>query len=174
MSGGIVEYNLVWPKLFNKEKAFLIKLFGDEIGAIEHIGSTAIPKQRAKPIIDIFLAVKELKEKEYYERKLPQEYIYLETGMKNRYLFNKKGDEECYNVHIMSFGEEFRNRNEILFRDYLRDHPQLVEEYGRLKDELIHKHGISLEYTQGKTRFIQLVVDQARKEKGLPPRDVWE
>ncbi|WP_338381509.1 GrpB family protein [Escherichia coli] len=34
--------------------------FGSHAVAIEHIGSTAIPNQRAKPVIDIFIGVSPL------------------------------------------------------------------------------------------------------------------
>lgn len=174
MTSVICDYDPAWVQLFNQEKDLLMRIFGDEVFEIQHIGSTAIPGQRAKPIIDVFLAVGELKGKEYYRNKLYSEYIYQETDMKNRYLFHKKGDKENYNIHIICFDKDFNDLNEILFRDYLIDNPKSVENYGRLKDELVSRYGLSFEYTKGKTEFIQKIVDQARKEKGLPSVSVWE
>ena len=52
----IMEYNPDWTKNFEEEKIKLLHFFGSHAVAIEHIGSTAIPNQRAKPVIDIFIA----------------------------------------------------------------------------------------------------------------------
>ncbi len=45
-------YNSVWPVKFEEEKEKLISIAGQwRFGAIEHVGSTAIPGMIAKPII---------------------------------------------------------------------------------------------------------------------------
>ncbi|HCN8523478.1 TPA: GrpB family protein, partial [Escherichia coli] len=46
----IMEYNPDWTKNFEEEKIKLLHFFGSHAVAIEHIGSTAIPNQRAKPV----------------------------------------------------------------------------------------------------------------------------
>ena len=171
----IADYNEQWKHLFQNEKTILSQLFNEEIVAIEHVGSTAIPNQKAKPIIDIFVAVNTLRDKEHYKDKLGKEYEYVETGMRGRFLFHKKQDiGEAYNVHFLPYDEEFPTRNEILFRGYLCTHPELVVEYSAIKEALMEKYGPTSDYTYGKTQFIQSVVDRARKEKGLELRDVWE
>ena len=38
----------------------LVPIFGDNLVDIEHIGSTAVPGLKSKPIIDILVAVKSL------------------------------------------------------------------------------------------------------------------
>lgn len=43
----IMEYNPDWTKNFEEEKIKLLHFFGSHAVAIEHIGSTAIPNQRA-------------------------------------------------------------------------------------------------------------------------------
>jgi GrpB-like predicted nucleotidyltransferase (UPF0157 family) len=53
----VVKYNPQWAIDFVQEKCILSSLFGDQAIAIEHIGSTSIPGQEAKPIIDIFVGV---------------------------------------------------------------------------------------------------------------------
>ncbi|MCZ4216171.1 GrpB family protein [Escherichia coli] len=50
----IMEYNPDWTKNFEEEKIKLLHFFGSHAVAIEHIGSTAIPNQRAKPVIAVF------------------------------------------------------------------------------------------------------------------------
>ena len=47
-------YNPLWPEQFEAEKAQLLSIAGKwQVGAIEHIGSTAVPGIPAKPVIDI-------------------------------------------------------------------------------------------------------------------------
>jgi len=53
----IMEYNPDWIKDFEEEKINLLRFFGSHAVAIENIGSTVIPNQRAKPVIDIFIGV---------------------------------------------------------------------------------------------------------------------
>jgi GrpB-like predicted nucleotidyltransferase (UPF0157 family) len=74
----------------------------------------------------------------------------------------------------MPYDEEFPIRSEILFRDYLCIHPELVVEYSAIKEKLMKEYGPSSDYTYGKTQFIQTVVDRALLEKGLELRNVWE
>jgi len=54
----VVEYDSNWPLLFGQEKDLLLETLSTEnVLAIEHFGSTAIPGLAAKPIIDILIAV---------------------------------------------------------------------------------------------------------------------
>ena len=64
----IMEYNPDWTKNFEEEKIKLLHFFGSHAVAIEHIGSTAIPNQRAKPVIDIFIGVSPFAELTFYQR----------------------------------------------------------------------------------------------------------
>ena len=172
----IVEYNPAWVHSFLAERD-RIKNYPFETIAIEHVGSTAIPGQWAKPVIDIFIAVPVLQASSYYESILLRpDYSFVETGMKERLLFAKHSNGIwTHNLHILPYSESFYNRNEFLFLDYLKKHNDLVIEYGKLKQQLREIPDLSIEeYTRLKTDFIQKVVDLARKEKGLPWENVWE
>ncbi len=52
-----------------------------------------------------------------------------------------------------------------MFRDYLRKHPKIAEEYALLKSELatIYKYDRSA-YTQQKEPFIKDIIRKARRE----------
>ena len=55
----------------------------------------------------------------------------------------------------------------LLFRDYLRRHPQAAEEYGKLKHGLAARFRLDREaYRTGKLPFIDTVVAAARREAG--------
>jgi GrpB-like predicted nucleotidyltransferase (UPF0157 family) len=56
-----------------------------------------------------------------------------------------------------------RYRDELLFRDYLREHPNARAGYARLKHDLAVRHRQDWEaYTQGKTAFVQEILRRAR------------
>lgn len=172
----IVEYDQSWPEAFQAEKEALISSLGTEAAAIEHVGSTAIPGQASKPVIDIFVGLTQLQPIAYYESRVdPASYSHIQTGMQGRYLFAKHTEGRwTHNVHLMKHDELFHTRNEILLRDYLRSHPELVEQYGEIKRKAALSANSMEAYTREKTAFIQMVVDAARTELGLPLQNVWE
>jgi GrpB-like predicted nucleotidyltransferase (UPF0157 family) len=53
----------------------------------------------------------------------------------------------------------------LVFRNYLRQHPQVAHHYGRLKQQLAEQFPTDpLAYLHGKADFIQAVVQQAQQE----------
>ncbi len=56
----VVNHNPKWREKFQIEAEKINPILGENIIAIHHIGSTAIPDIYAKPIIDILVEVKEL------------------------------------------------------------------------------------------------------------------
>jgi GrpB-like predicted nucleotidyltransferase (UPF0157 family) len=172
----VVPYNLEWPLEFEKEKEKLLEILGPHVVTIEHIGSTSVPNQAAKPIIDMFAAVHTLLNEAFYEDLLGNScYRYIETGMIQRHLFAREfAGTRTHHLHILPF-EGFYERKELLFRDYLRVHPELVKEYCELKRILAEQYYLDPDgYTRAKTAFIQRIDDLARIERGLPLQNVWE
>ncbi|MCT1400611.1 GrpB family protein [Paenibacillus sp. p3-SID867] len=172
----IVEYDQSWAEAFESEKEALLSGLGAEAVAIEHVGSTAIPGQASKPVIDIFVGLTPLRPVAYYESRFdPASYTHIPTGMQGRYLFAKRTEGKwTHNVHLMMYDALFPTRNEILLRDYLRRHPELVTQYGAVKRAAALNASSMEAYTKEKTAFIQMVVDAARSELGLPLQNVWE
>ncbi len=54
----LMPYDPDWIMLFATEAGLLRRIFGQEVVAVHHIGSTSIPGMTAKPIIDILLEVR--------------------------------------------------------------------------------------------------------------------
>ncbi|MBD0384400.1 GrpB family protein [Paenibacillus sedimenti] len=172
----VVPYSSNWSLDFEREKKLLLAVLAPHIVTIEHTGSTSIPNQEAKPIIDMFAGVHSLLNESTYADLLSSSgYQYVETGMIERLLFAKESlGTRTHHLHILPI-EGFYERNELLFRDYLRSHSDLVKEYGELKRLLAEQYHSDPEgYTRAKTAFIQHVVDLARTEKELPLQKVWE
>lgn len=57
----LVPYDATWPRKFAEEQERLLRILSPWLaGAVEHIGSTAVPDLIAKPIIDIMGGVRDL------------------------------------------------------------------------------------------------------------------
>lgn len=59
LTSKISPYNPEWPERFQADKELIASAFGDELQAIHHVGSTAVPGLAAKPEIDVLIKVSE-------------------------------------------------------------------------------------------------------------------
>jgi len=166
----IEPYHSEWQKIYSHE-AFLIQLtIGRYIRVIEHIGSTAVPGLAAKPIIDILIGVKSLKDSPHFIPRLCRwKYIYVpefEVDLpERRYLFKQSHGEDTFHLHIVEPESEFFRRH-LAFRDYLRANPETAAEYAELKRNLAHEFGSDRSgYTDAKTEFIQSIERKAQHLK---------
>ena len=165
----VVDYDRDWPRQYAAERDRIDAAIGDVILAIEHVGGTAVPGLPAKPVIDLMVGVEDI------ERAGPAvaglinlgyEYIpELESQLPDRRYF-RKGAPETHHVHMVPVSSDYWAEH-LLFRDYLRSHPQAAEEYGKLKRGLAGRHRLDRDaYRAGKVPFIDTVVAAARREAG--------
>jgi GrpB-like predicted nucleotidyltransferase (UPF0157 family) len=56
----VVSHSPKWPEAFEVESKCVANALGENVVAIHHIGSTAIPSIYAKPIIDLLVEVKDI------------------------------------------------------------------------------------------------------------------
>jgi len=160
-------YNPKWPEIFKKEKKMLQKALGKMIIDIQHVGSTAVSRIPAKPIIDIAVAVPELSRKEvekYIEPLKKVGYEYRGEDRPREHLFVKGGEEKriCH-LHMVKFDSKAW-KDYLLFRDYLRTHKKVAAKYTKLKLELAKKFsGNRKLYTTSKDNFIQKILKKAKK-----------
>jgi len=151
-------YTPQWEILFKKEAEALASVFGGTLLKIHHIGSTSIPGIVAKPIIDMLPVVKDILEVDPitsliealgYEAK-------GEYGMPGRRFFVKSQEgKRLFNVHVFEEGHPDIQRH-LLFRNYLRAHPEEALAYAELKKELVLKYPTDIErYCWGKEDFIK-------------------
>ncbi len=162
----LVPYDEAWPSLFDEERLRIESALGSLAEAIEHVGSTAIPGVAAKPILDIMVGMRSLRDAECCIEPLEQlGYEYRgEAGVPGR-LFFRMGNPKTHHLHITEIGSEFWERH-LLFRDYLRTHPETAIEYARLKHRLADRfRSDRAAYTDAKTGFISEVVRRAMEEK---------
>ena len=155
-------YNPEWQELFESGKSALQKVFGDKFIAAEHIGSTAIPDLKAKPILDLMLAIPDLNDWEWVKEPLAKlGYEFRRDFRKEQgHILFVKGPEEnrTHYLKITEPNSDFWNEH-ILFRDYLINNPQYREEYQNLKEKLFDAHAGNREpYTKGKEDFVRKIL----------------
>ena len=159
----LAPYTAEWKRLFEEEKTLLQSAIGQYVLGIQHVGSTAIPRMSAKPIIDIGIAVTSFEEARVCIQPIEQlGYEYRgEYGIPRRHFF-VKGNPRTHHIHINEI-DSHDWQNQVLFCDYLIQHPELAEEYAALKAELAQRHSTDREaYQDGKGQFIEQVLEMAR------------
>lgn len=159
----VVEHSNDWKKQFEEEAKLIRSIFTSEIVAIHHIGSTAVAGLAAKPIIDILAEVRDIeKVHTYNDRMITLGYVPKgENGLPGRRYFQKGGDKRTHHVHIYEAGDDEIERH-LVFRDYLREHPQAIKEYGTLKVELAKQYPYDISaYIDGKDSFVSEMEQKA-------------
>ena len=161
----VIPYDPTWGQRFTEESTRLQEAFGDIFVEVEHIGSTAVPSLAAKPIIDIIVGVSDpLVAATGAPPRLEQlGYAFLdEAEVPGRLYFRKRG-AESFNVHVVAM-EGSHWRNNLLFRDYLRAHPEEAEAYAEHKRRAVGEGSTSLlAYSEGKSKFIGGLLKRAAR-----------
>lgn len=163
----IEKYDLNWKKMFNEEKQKLLKIFGDLVIEIEHVGSTSIEGLSAKPIIDIAIALNDLNDFEKVKDHFNNEIYSIKEDSADDEILIRKGSEEnrTHFIHIMEVNSK-RYNDTIIFRDYLKSHKDVLKKYENLKKKLAKKYANNRKlYSCSKNEFIQGTIKKAYDEK---------
>lgn len=155
-------YNYNWKVMYEKEKKELKKILGELALEIEHIGSTSIENLKSKPIIDIAVGVKSLKDFDKVRKNfLKEPYSVKENPVEGEELVIKGYPETIYLIHFMEKDSK-RYKDTLIFRDYLRNNSKAVKEYEKLKETLAIKYKNDRNsYTKAKDVFIKNVIKEA-------------
>lgn len=145
-----------WSKMFQMEERILNTIFGNEIIKCEHFGSTSVKGLKAKPVIDMMCIVKDIERIDSFNQQMDSlgYDIAGEWGIPGRRLFRKGGENRTHHIHFYQYDNPQINRH-LIFRDYLRAHPEAVSKYSRFKDELAQRFEDTREYSQAKKSFVQ-------------------
>lgn len=160
----LTNHSSEWVNWYNAEKNFLQDQIS-QMKAIHHYGSTAIPNIKAKPTIDIMIEVSKDVDIEKLKTGFQNADYFKMTDESNGLPMFAKGYTKCgfaqrvYHVHLRYEGQQ----DELIFRDYLCDHPDAAKEYEQLKIELKNMHEFDRDaYTDAKYEFICNILDKAR------------
>jgi GrpB-like predicted nucleotidyltransferase (UPF0157 family) len=171
----VVDYDPAWPELFAGERPAVEALLAPWLcGPVEHVGSTAVPGLRAKPIIDMLVPV----------RSLPAVIAAVpllkgaawmpwpEDPLREYRLWFLKPSPEARTHHLQVVEADHPHAVALVaFREALRADDRLRDEYASLKERLAAEHADNRNaYTNAKAEFVTRALRQAGVEP--PARDL--
>jgi GrpB-like predicted nucleotidyltransferase (UPF0157 family) len=163
----IVPHDPKWRGDFEAEAKHVGAALGENVAAIHHIGSTAIPNIYAKPVVDLLIEVTDISEVD--QRRPAMESLGYEVmgefGIPGRRYFRKDNREglRTHQIHAFETGSAEAVRH-LAFRDYMIAHPEDAQSYSELKRKLADEHPQSMDgYMDGKDNFIKEMDQRAAR-----------
>ncbi len=151
-------YDPEWARRFEAERGLLEGLLAPWLeGGVHHVGSTAVPGLAAKPIIDMIAGVHDLEAARAAFGPLGAHgYVYEphRAGIAHHFAKHSPAGEVTHGLHLTEPGSDLW-RERLVFRDALRDDPELAAEYEALKRRLASRHPEEgTAYVHGKRPFV--------------------
>ena len=167
----LCEHEKEWEIEARNTIARLKEILGDVVKDIQHVGSTSILTIKAKPIIDIAIAVDEFDDILAYEKELKDAGFYyrpqVDLGAKLLFAcgnyYEGTGDLQTHFIHVV-LTNSMDWINYINFRDYLNRTPSVAKEYEDLKVSLALQAPIDSgreKHLKGKHDFIVYTLRKA-------------
>jgi GrpB-like predicted nucleotidyltransferase (UPF0157 family) len=161
-------YDRQWPLQFQAEPDRIAHALGELAVRIEHNGSTAVPGLQAKPVIDIQVSVAQLQPMARYAELLAGIGYVHRPSLDDAFcpfFYRPQTWPHTHHLHVVEAGGQ-EERRTLAFRDYLREHPDVAQEYVALKRKLVALSNANDEasregYAIGKSEFIERVVQEA-------------
>jgi GrpB-like predicted nucleotidyltransferase (UPF0157 family) len=151
----LVEPDPGWPRQFEAIRAKLERALSRGATRIDHIGSTAIPGIPAKPVIDVQVSVADLEAEDTYRPQIEAlGWPMFAREPEHRFFRPPDGEPRTVHVHVCQSGGAWE-RGHLLFRDYLRAHPDRARDYAVLKRRLVATVGHDRPvYSRSKDPFV--------------------
>jgi GrpB-like predicted nucleotidyltransferase (UPF0157 family) len=133
----IAGYDPSWPREFAEIGAKLRGALGATALRIDHVGSTSVPGLDAKSIIDIQVSVLRLEPPDSYFvplESLGYRFHASNPDLTKRFFREPPGTRRAH-IHVRRSGS-FDGALNLLFRDFLRSHPDASQEYAQAKYDL--------------------------------------
>ena len=160
----VVPYNPKRKNEFQKIKNEIYNALGNLALSIEHIGSTAVVGLSAKPIIDIDVVIKNHSLLNEVIKKLKDiGYIHEgDLGIKDRDAFKYENKPHLMLHHLYVCPQNSRElKRHITFRDYLRNNPDDVKKYSKIKERGAKLFPYDIEkYIEYKAEFINKIYNK--------------
>jgi len=170
-------YNPFWPQEFETIRLSLQETLDGLALRIDHIGSTSVPGLGAKDVIDIQITVQALTPEVRrrlvaagYEHREAITHDHVPLGdaadtpeLWAKFFFNQPAGQRRANIHVRAAGNP-NQQYPLLFRDYLRTHPNTARTVELIKRQLAKYHADDVEaYYDIKDPVYDLIWDAAKE-----------
>ena len=169
-------YNPLWLQEFEAIRQSLLETLGSLALQIDHIGSTSVPGLGAKDVIDVQITVQaltpEIRERLVdagYEHREAITHDHVPVGEDDdpsrwtKFFFNQPAGRRRAHIHVRVAGNP-NQRYPLLFRDYLRGHPNSARTVELIKRQLVKYHGDDIDaYYDIKDPVYDLIWDAAQE-----------
>jgi GrpB-like predicted nucleotidyltransferase (UPF0157 family) len=162
----LTKHQSCWKDWYQEEKDSLSEVLPHS-AKVHHIGSTSIDAIWAKPTIDILVEADENDFEEVKIKLIGKDYMCMAQNA-NRIDFNKgytpKGfAKKVFHLHLRKYGDN----DELYFRDYLNEYPDIAVDYEKLKLSLWKPFEHNRDgYTESKSSFVQEYTQKALMKYG--------
>ena len=160
----VVPYDAAWKKDFERIRREIEDAAGDLIMAIEHVGSTSVEGLSAKPCIDIDVVIRDASLLDDVVGRLAGiGYVHEgDLGIKGREAFGYSDKPHLRKHHLYVCPQDSGElKRHIVFRDFLRSHPEAAAEYGAVKEEGARRYPEDIDgYIAWKTPCIEALYAQ--------------
>lgn len=167
-----VDYDPAWPDRFAQLAGPLREALPE--AQVEHYGSTSVPGLGGRPILDVQIAVRDVRDSSQYQPALerlgfvpfvPDDLASLaESGM---IVFVPADGSNAVHLAISTLGG-FHQTRQLAVRDYLRTHPDEADLYAAVKRQAAFEAaGVRRRYAAAKAAFVVALQDRAVAWAGL-------
>jgi GrpB-like predicted nucleotidyltransferase (UPF0157 family) len=162
----LLEHDPAWAGIAAREAERLRAALGPTLVDVHHVGSTAIPGIRAKPIVDLAPVVTSLEEVD--AKKTNVEALGYEwrgelgiAGRRYCVLPDATPGRRIAQLHIFATGAHEIARH-LVFRDYMRAHPDEAKGYEaeKLRAQALHPDDVNA-YNVEKSAWIRIRLERA-------------
>jgi GrpB-like predicted nucleotidyltransferase (UPF0157 family) len=172
----IVEPSDRWAGEFLEIAATLRDILRDDARRIDHIGSTSVPRLPSKDVIDVQVTVvhEDALERvasalaDHWWRRMEPASDHHVPGLPHddaqwhKAFFDEPEGERATHVHVR-VGGRANQRYALLFRDYLREHPDAAAAYAEVKRGLAVLAPDSASYADAKDPACDLIYVAAQE-----------
>ncbi|PSQ17501.1 hypothetical protein BRD00_07295 [Halobacteriales archaeon QS_8_69_26] len=161
-----LEPDPLWTDRYETERERVEEASDDGLLGVFHVGSTAIPDVPGKPTLDVIAVYEDYGSMRAAAEALAEGDHVIEADDEDEesMVVIDWGDEEAVFVK-MHTRDDVKVRNQLVFRDYLRENEDARREYERVKREAVEEHGDDHHaYTKAKTDLVMSIIERAHDE----------
>ena len=156
----LLPHNGKWADEYYQVKSQIEAVWGNNVIEIQHVGSTAIRRIPAKPILDIAVRLHSIRNMDVEAlKRLGYDYCGPREGRDTYHLFVLRGENQISLRHIHCYDVSDKEFFQLVgFRDYLNSHSDAAKKYSELKEKLARLYPEDrIAYTKGKESFIESI-----------------